>query len=288
MKRGLVLEGGGMRGMFTAGVMDVMMEQGIEYDGAVGVSAGAVFGCNYKSRQIGRVLRYNLRFCKDPRYCSVRSLIKTGDLFGTDFCYRKVPYELDLFDSETYRSNPMEFYVVTTDVLTGQPLYHLCPNGDETDLTWFRASASMPLASTIVEAEGRWMLDGGIVDAIPLKFAEGKFEKNVVVLTQPIDYIKKKNKALPLIRGRMKEYPKVVAAMARRHEVYNQQVAYTRYRERAGKAFVIRPEAPLNLSRTERNPEKLQQAYDHGRTVAEKRLAALKEFLHTGGNPNEE
>ena len=288
MKRGLVLEGGGMRGMFTAGVMDVMMEQGIEYDGAVGVSAGAVFGCNYKSRQIGRTIRYNLRFCKDPRYCSVRSLVKTGDLFGTDFCYRQIPNELDPFDVETYQANPMEFYVVTTDVLTGQALYHLCPNGDETDLTWFRASASMPLASNIVEAEGRWMLDGGIVDAITLKFAEGKFDKNVVVLTQPKDYIKKKNKALPLIRTRMKQYPKVVAAMAHRHEVYNREVAYIRYRERAGKAFVLRPEAPLALSRTERDPEKLQRAYDHGRMVAEKRMAALKEFLHTGGNPNEE
>ena len=287
MKRGLVLEGGGMRGMFTAGVIDVMMEQGIEYDGAVGVSAGAVFGCNYKSRQIGRAIRYNLRFCKDPRYCSVRSLVKTGDLFGTDFCYRQIPNELDPFDVETYRNNPMEFYVVTTDVLTGQPLYHLCPNGDEIDLTWFRASASMPLASNIVEAEGRWMLDGGIVDAIPLKFAEGKYDRNVVVLTQPKDYIKKKNKALPLIRNRLKKYPKVVAAMARRHEDYNREAAYIRYRERAGKVFVIRPEAPLDLSRTEWDPEKLQRAYDHGRAVAEKRLAALKEFLNAGGTPNE-
>ena len=287
MKRGLVLEGGGMRGMFTAGVIDVMMEQGIEYDGAVGVSAGAVFGCNYKSRQIGRAIRYNLRFCNDPRYCSIRSLMKTGDLFGVDFCYRQIPNELDPFDVETYRNNPMDFYVVTTDVLTGQPIYRLCPNGDENDLTWFRASASMPLAANVVEAEGRWMLDGGIVDALPLKFAEGKYDRNVVVLTQPIDYIKKKNKALPLIRSRMKDYPKVVAAMARRHEAYNREVAYIRYRERAGKVLVIRPEAPLDLSRTERDPAKLQRAYDHGRAVAEKRMAALKEFLNPGGTPNE-
>ena len=173
----------------------------------------------------------------------------------------------------------MEFYVVTTDVLTGQPLYHLCPNGDESDLTWFRASASMPLAANVVEADGRWMLDGGIVDSIPLKFAEGKYDRNVVVLTQPIDYIKKKNKAMPLVRNRMKQYPKVVAAMARRHEDYNREVAYIRYRERAGKVFVLRPEAPLDLSRTEHDPAKLLKAYDHGRAVAEKRMAALKEFL---------
>lgn len=279
MKRGLVLEGGGMRGMFTAGVIDVMMEQGIEFHGAVGVSAGAVFGCNYKSRQIGRAIRYNLRFCQDPRYCSVRSLVKTGDLFGTDFCYREIPNELDPFDLETYQANPMEFYVVTTDVATGEPVYRLCPKGDEEDLRWYRASASMPLAARPVEIDGRAMLDGGISDAIPLKFAETLYDRNVVVLTQPKGYVKKKNKALPLIRRVLRQYPKVLEVMARRHEDYNRIVTYIRGRERVGKVFVIRPEMPLDISRTESNPEELQRVYDHGRAVAEKRLAALKEFL---------
>ena len=280
MKRGLILEGGAMRGLFTAGVIDVMMEQGLTYDGAVGVSAGAVFGCNYKSHQPGRVLRYNLAYCKDPRYCSIRSLIKTGDLFGAQFCYRDIPNRLDPFDIETYQKDPMDFWVVATDVTTGQPVYHNCLSGDETDLDWFRASASMPLASRIVEIEGQRLLDGGIADSIPLAFAQEHYQKNVVVLTQPLGFVKEKNKALPLMRRAFKQYPKVVEVMARRHEQYNEVTAAIREKERQGELFVLRPEAPLNVGRVEHDPEKLQKAYDHGRAVAEKRLAALKEFLN--------
>ena len=134
MKRGLVLEGGAMRGLFTAGVTDVMLERGVTYDGIVGVSAGAVFGCNYKSHQPGRVLRYNLRFCRDPRYCSVRSWAKTGDLYGADFCYRAIPDELDPFDRAAYAADPTDFWVVCTDADTGKPVYHNCLTGDENDL----------------------------------------------------------------------------------------------------------------------------------------------------------
>ena len=279
MKRGLVLEGGAMRGMFTAGVTDVMMEHGITYDGLVGVSAGAVFGCNYKSKQIGRTIRYNLKYCKDPRYCSVRSLLKTGDLFGTQFCYRDIPNELDPFDLETYQNNPMEFYVVATDVTTGRPVYHECPTGGGEDLDWFRASASMPLAANIVEIDGRKLLDGGISDSIPLKFAETRYEKNVVVLTQPMGFVKEKNKALPVMRRVFKQNPRLIEVMARRHDNYNEATAYIREQERRGKVFVIRPEAPLDINRVEHDPEKIQRAYDHGRAVAEKRMAALIEFL---------
>lgn len=279
MKRGLVLEGGAMRGMFTAGVTDVMMEHGITYDGLVGVSAGAVFGCNYKSKQIGRTIRYNLKYCKDPRYCSVRSLLKTGDLFGTQFCYRDIPNELDPFDLETYQNNPMEFYVVATDVTTGRPVYHECPTGGGEDLDWFRASASMPLAANIVEIDGLKLLDGGISDSIPLKFAETRYEKNVVVLTQPMGFVKEKNKALPVMRRVFKQNPRLIEVMARRHDNYNEATAYIREQERRGKVFVIRPEAPLDINRVEHDPEKIQRAYDHGRAVAEKRMAALKEFL---------
>ena len=280
MKRGLILEGGAMRGLFTAGVIDVMMEHGLTYDGAVGVSAGAVFGCNYKSHQPGRVLRYNLAYCKDPRYCSIRSLIKTGDLFGAQFCYRDIPNRLDPFDIAAYQKDPMDFWVVATDVTTGQPVYHNCLTGDETDLDWFRASASMPLASRIVEIDGQRLLDGGIADSIPLAFAEERYQKNVVVLTQPLGFVKEKNKALPLMRRAFKQYPKVVEVMARRHEQYNEATAAIREKERRGELFVLRPEAPLEVGRVEHDPEKLQKAYDHGRAVAEKRLEALKEFLN--------
>ena len=178
MKTGLVLEGGAMRGMYTAGVLDIFMENNITVDGAIGVSAGATFGCNFKSKQIGRSIRYNMKYSHDPRYVGIRSLIKTGDLYGADFCYKELPNKLDLFDVETYQKNPMEFYVVATDINTGKPVYHLCPDGDERDIEWYRASASMPLVSRIVKIDGIELLDGGIADAIPIhKFQEMGFEK---------------------------------------------------------------------------------------------------------------
>ena len=154
-KTGLVLEGGAMRGMFTCGVIDVLMENGIRFDGAAGISAGAVFGCNYKSRQIGRPVRYNKNYCKDPRYCSDRSLIKTGDLYGADFCYRELPDVLDPFDRETFKNDPMEFYIGATDVKTGKAVYHKCTDGGEDDLLWMRASASMPSTPAIWAAPSR-------------------------------------------------------------------------------------------------------------------------------------
>ena len=126
MKTGLVLEGGAMRGLFSAGVMDVLMEHQITFDGAIGVSAGAAFGCNYKSRQPGRVIRYNTMYAKDPRYCSLRSFLRTGDLFRADFCYHELPKKLDVFDAEAFQQNPMEFYVVCTDIQTGKAVYRKC------------------------------------------------------------------------------------------------------------------------------------------------------------------
>ena len=199
MKKGLVLEGGAMRGLFTAGVLDVMLEHNIEFDGAVGVSAGACFGCNYKSKQIGRTLRYNKRFAKDKRYCSLYSLLTTGDLYGADFCYHEIPEKLDVFDEETYENNPMEFYVVCTDAETGEPVYHRIDTGNEENLEWIRASASMPVVSRAVEIGGKKLLDGGISDSIPLDwFTSIGYDRNVVVLTRPADYVKE---PLPMKHG---------------------------------------------------------------------------------------
>lgn len=280
MKRGLVMEGGAMRGLFTAGVTDVMMEAGIVFDGAIGVSAGAVFGGNYKAGQAGRVLRYNLRFCKDPRYSSLRSLIKTGDLFGADFCYREIPDHLDPFDQAAYAANPMDFFVVATDVHTGRAVYHNCLDGGREDLEWFRASASMPLASRIVSVGGYDLLDGGIADSIPLAYLEEQgYNRNVVVLTQPMGYVKTKNKAMPLLRRVYKDYPQLLDTLARRQDVYNETTAAIREKERRGEVFVIRPEAPLDIHRVEHDRARIQAVYDLGRAVMEKRLEAMKAFL---------
>lgn len=280
MKKGLVLEGGGMRGLFTAGVTDFLMEQDIEFDGMVGVSAGAAFGCNVKSRQIGRALRYNIAYCRDKRYCSIRSLIKTGDLFGKDFCYNVLPNKLDVFDKQAFGDNSMEFHIVTTDLETGKAVYKVYSEMDEKCLEWICASASLPLVSNIVKIDGRLLLDGGVADSIPLKYFEGLgYDKNLVVLTQPKGYVKKKNSALPIIKLVYRNYPKFVLANAIRHEMYNHTTKYIEEKEAAGQVFVIRPDEALCLDRIEHNPDKLRRAYNHGRRVAERELEKLIKFL---------
>lgn len=280
MKKGLILEGGAMRGMFTAGVIDVMMEHDIAFDGAIGVSAGAVFGCNYKSHQIGRTLRYNTKFCQDPRYASFRSLLTTGDLYGADFCYNEIPNKLDPFDLETYRNSPMEFYVVCTDVETGKPVYQKCMTGDAHDILWMRASASMPLVSRIVEVDGYKLLDGGISDSIPIRqFQKLGYDRNIIILTQPLDYVKPKNQMVPLLRVMMRKYPNLVRTMRFRHDIYNATTAYIRKLEQKGRVLVIRPEAPLGIARVEHDPKELTRVYQLGRDVAEKRLEEMQTFL---------
>ena len=282
MKTGLVLEGGAQRGMFTAGALDVMMERGVNFDGLIGVSAGACFGCNYKSRQPERAMRYNLKYIRDPRYCGMRSLIKTGDFYGADFCYREIPLYLDPFDSETFRNSPVEFYVVCTDVHSGEAVYQQLTKGDEEDMDWIRASASMPMVSQVVHVGGRELLDGGAADSIPLRWFQSiGYEKNVVILTQPRDFVKEKNSMLPLIRVVLRKYPKLIDTMAHRHEVYNASTAYVRAEEAAGRAFVLAPDAPLPIKRTEKDPEKLRAVYEMGRRSMEKNLDAMMEFLES-------
>ena len=280
MKTGLLLEGGAMRGMFTCGVLDVFMENGVEFDGAAGISAGAVFGCNYKSRQLGRAVRYNKRYSRDPRYCSLRSLIRTGDLYGVDFCYREIPDVLDPFDRAAFKENPMAFYIGATDIETGEIVYHRCSDGGEADIQWMRASASMPLASRPVALEGRLLLDGGIVDAVPLAYMEGQgYDRNVAVLTQPKGYVKKPSRALPLIRLALRRYPKAAEAMAARHARYNALMDAIDAREAAGTLLTIRPAASLGISRTEKDPEELERVYRLGRRAAEEKLEEVRAFL---------
>ena len=280
MKTGLVLEGGAMRGMFTAGVLDVLMEHNIDVDGVIGVSAGATFGCNYKSKQIGRTIRYNMKYCNDPRYCSFRSLLKTGDLYGAEFCYHTLPEQLDLFDNETYEASPVEFYMVTTDVNTGTPVYYKCDKFDHKGLEWVRASASMPLVSRIVEVDGRQMLDGGISDSIPLSYFQSiGYEKNLVVLTQPRDYIKKENKLLPLMKLKLKKYPKLLETMKNRHNNYNDTLEYIRKEENKGTVMVLSPKEKLPIGRIEHKSERLQAVYEIGRATATEHLEEIKNFL---------
>ena len=280
MKTGLIMEGGAMRGMFTAGVLDVLMENGLVTDGAIGVSAGAVFGCNYKSHQIGRVIRYNTEYCNDKRYASFKNLVKTGNLYSEQFCYHEVPEKLDPFNEAAFAASPMDFFVVCTDVKTGEPIYHKCRKGDAEDVLWMEASASMPLAAKIVKIGHYGLLDGGVADSIPVRFFESiGYKRNLIILTQPKGYIKKKNKFLPAIRAKYFRYPAFVEAVADRHERYNETLSYILMLEQAGKDYVIRPPIPLEIGAMERDPAQLRRVYETGRAVAQIQVEKIRDFL---------
>ena len=281
MKTGLIMEGGAMRGMFTAGVLDVLMENGLVTDGAIGVSAGAVFGCNYKSHQIGRAIRYNTEYCNDKRYASFKNLVKTGNLYSEQFCYHEVPEKLDPFNEAAFAASPMDFFVVCTDVKTGEPIYHKCRKGDAEDVRWMEASASMPLAAKIVKIGHYGLLDGGVADSIPVRFFESiGYKRNLIILTQPKGYTKKKNKFLPAIRAKYFRYPAFVEAVADRHERYNETLSYISMLEQAGKDYVIRPPIPLEIGAMERDPAQLRRVYETGRAVAQIQVEKIRDFLN--------
>lgn len=280
MKKGLVMEGGAMRGLYTAGVTDVLMKYGIKFDGAVGVSAGVAFGCNYKSLQPGRVLRYNLRYGSRPQFKSWLSWLKTGDLYGADFCYYTLPEVLDPFDTAAFARNPMDFWCVATDVETAQPAYHKLTTGKGRDVAWIRASASIPVFSRPVKIGGHAYWDGGVSDSIPVRFLLDKgYDKAVVILTQPAGYQKAPSRLQPVVDRVLKKYPAVVARLRQRHLEYNACLAYIAKEEAAGRLFVFRPSQGIDVSAMEKDPGRLKAVYQVGVRDAKRQLAALKEFL---------
>lgn len=280
MKKGLVLEGGAMRGLFSAGVIDILMENNLLPDGVIGVSAGAAFGCNIKSKQPGRVIRYNKKLAHDWRYASFRSLLTTGDYFGGEYAYHYMPRHLDYFDVETFNNNPMEFWAVCTNVGTGKAVYKRLMEVDNNCLEYIRASASMPIAARIVTVEGKKLLDGGIADSIPLRFfQEQGYNRNLVVLTQPANYVKEPNKLMPLMRLWLRRHARIIRALEQRHIMYNNQLEYVRQEEKKSNTLVLRPETALTIGHLSHNPDDMQATYEHGRKVATKHLEEIKAFF---------
>ena len=279
-KTGIVLEGGASRGIYTAGVLDVLLENCIYFDGCMGVSAGAIHGISYVSRQAGRSYCFSVKYCNDSRFMSIRSLLRTGDICGAKFCYYDIPERLVPFASESFEKSSTKFYCVCTDVKTGKAVYHLCPSVTQREVEWVRASASMPMVSRNVEIDGQLLLDGGVADSIPFrKMQEFGYEKCVVVCTQHDGYRKKKESLSKLMPLRYGDYPAFVQTMQNRPTMYNAQLDDLKTAEENGEVFVIRPSKPLQIGRVEHDENVLRSVYLLGREDAERMLDGLKHFL---------
>ena len=282
MKTAILFEGGGMRGIFTAGVIDYLLEQEIYFDHIYGVSAGAGHGASYAARQHGRAYAVATDYAGEPQFCSMKSLLKTGDLFNADFIYHQLPEKIYPIDNETFLASGTKFTAVCTDCVSGEAVY--LPVKDLLkDMDAVRASSSMPIAARMVPIGGRVYLDGGITDSVPLAQARAEgYDRIVVVLTQPHGYRKKKSSGaalLPLIRAKYYRYPRLVEAMARRAEMYNEEMELIEQAEKAGEIFVIAPLGDLGIGRTEMDKKKLYTGYKEGYYVAEGLGEKLRAYL---------
>ena len=278
MSIGLVLEGGAMRGLYTAGVLDVFLDNNIKVDGIIGVSAGVLFGVNYVSKQKGRAIRYNKKFAKDKRYMGIRSLITTGNIINKDFAYYEIPTKLDIFDEETFEKSNTDFWATITNIETGEAEYiKLEKPIDQMEV--LRATSAMPLVSKIVEWDNKKYLDGGVSDSIPVEKCKSMgYDKIIVVLTRTIEYRKKKANRL-LAKVKYKKYPKLVRTMENRYKKYNETVEKIIDMENKKEIFVIRPSKDLGIKRIEKDVDKLQAMYDLGISDCNQCLEELKEYI---------
>lgn len=276
---GLVLEGGGMKGAYTAGVLDFFLEKEMEFSSVYGVSAGAVHMCSYLSKQKGRSIRISTKYGADPRYCSIASLLLTGDLFNVKTCYDTVPNKWEPFDHKTYESYQGKAYAVVTNIVTGKPEYLLVDECRE-GLQKVRASASLPLVSRNVPIGDKLYLDGGCSDSIPIakSIMDGN-KKNVVILTKEIGYVRKPATKIGLLKVRYRKYPKLVEAMQKRHIAYNETLEYLERLEESKKAFIIRPKKAGDVGRLDKDPKKLQALYEEGYADAAACHEELVKFL---------
>lgn len=278
-KIGLVLEGGGMRGIFTAGVLDCFLDHDIEVDEIIGVSAGAIHACSYVSKQKYRARDIILDFINDKRYCSIQSLVTTGDLFGVEFAYHEIPDVYYPFDHKTYNENSTKLLATVTNVTTGAAEYHHLIDL-EVQIDNLRASASLPYVSRLVKLGENRYLDGGISDSVPLKrIEEDGCKKNIVVLTQPAEYRKSPNKIAWLSKLRYRQYPKVYELLKNRHHVYNDEIAYINQQQATGNVLVIQPLSDLNVGRIEKDVNKLSEVYDLGYNMTKDRIEEIKRFI---------
>ena len=278
MKIGLVLEGGAMRGLFTAGVLDIFLDNNVEVTDVVGVSAGTLFGVNYVSKQRGRALRYNLKYINDKRYMNVKSWVRTGNLINKDFTYYKLPFQLDVFDNKTFKESPINFFATVTNIETGEAEFVKIKDAYK-QMETLRATSALPFISEIIEVGDKKYLDGGISNSIPIDFFEKQdFDKVIVILTRPITYRKEKTTGIQY-KMFYKKYPKLVEKLENRYKEYNDTVDKIVELEKEGKLFVIRPSENITIKRLEKDVEKLQKVYDLGLKDGNNIIEDLKQYL---------
>lgn len=279
IEAGLVVEGGGMRGVYTAGVLDYFMEKNLYFDDCYGVSAGACHISSYVSKQIGRSIKVTLDYINDKRYCSVNSLIKTGDMFGVEMLYDLIPNKLELYDYDTFNKFKGNFYSVVTNCKTGKAEYIKIKDMKK-DIIAVRASSSLPLLSRIVEINGKEYLDGGITDSIPIKKSiKDGHKKNVVILTRDKTYRKSKPKFLSFFKLKYKKYPNLVKAIENRYKMYNETLDFLEEEKAKNKVFIIQPKLPVKISRIEKDKDKLKALYNQGYEDAKELYEDLMKFL---------
>ena len=279
IEAGLVVEGGGMRGVYTAGVLDYFMEKNLYFDDCYGVSAGACHISSYVSKQIGRSIKVTLDYINDKRYCSINSLIKTGDMFGVEMLYDLIPNKLELYDYDTFNKFKGNFYSVVTNCKTGKAEYMKIKDMKK-DIIAVRASSSLPLLSRIVEINGKEYLDGGITDSIPIKKSiKDGHKKNVVILTRDKTYRKSKPKFLSFFKLKYKKYPNLVKAIENRYKMYNETLDFIEEEKAKNKVFIIQPKLPVKISRIEKDKDKLKALYNQGYEDAKEIYEDLMKFL---------
>jgi predicted patatin/cPLA2 family phospholipase len=278
---GLVLEGGGMRGVYTGGVLEYFQEQQLYFPYVVGVSAGACNGASYISRQKGRNHKVTIDLVNHPNYISYKNLWRKRELFGMDFIFDEIPNSLVPFDYQTFEQVPEKFYIGTTDCHTGEPVFFEKSHCLRDDLSLvLKASSSIPLMAPVVKYKGLDLLDGGVSEPIPIhKSVRDGNDKHVVILTRPKGYQKQKQRFTWVLHKRFKQYPKLIEVMEHRYQKYNSSLQYIEEQERKGNAFVFRPSLSLKVGRIERNKEKLTELYTLGYNDAKKLHTQLNDWL---------
>lgn len=278
-KIGLILEGGGMRGIYTAGVLDFLIEKSIEVDIVIGVSAGSCHACSYLSKQYKRAFNATVDYLDDKNYLSFNNLIKTGSIFGMDFMFNTIPNELNIYDYDTFNKSNTKFIAVSTNCETGKPEYFELTDLKK-EIIYIQASCSIPMFANIVEVDNYKLVDGGVSDSIPIEYALNQgYKKNIVVLTRDSTYLKSKNKFTSVIKRKYKKYPNLITAIENRHVNYNKSLEIVNNLSQSGDALVIRPNSPVKVSQVEKNVDKLTALYEQGYDDAKNSLSKILDFI---------